>query len=150
MAERSFLIKQPTSTPLWVFGGITLFLVLLGALLGYMLYSTTRITFSVDGDALEIHETFYGRTVPLASLVLDKARIVNLESEPELQPASRTNGVGLPGLQAGWFELDNGEKVLLFVSDRSKVLHIPTTEGYSLLMSPTDPEALLAALRGSS
>jgi hypothetical protein len=33
------------------------------------------------------------------------------------------------------------------VTDRSRVVYVPTTEGYSILLSPSDPEGLAARLR---
>jgi hypothetical protein len=39
---------------------------------------------------------------------------------------------------------------LLYVTDRSRVVHVPTTEGYSVLISPADPDQFLSALRGIS
>jgi hypothetical protein len=55
-------------------------------------------------------------------------------------------GTGLPGYQSGWFRLANGESALVYLTDRSKAVHIPTTLGYSLLLSPDDPDGFLAAL----
>jgi hypothetical protein len=37
-------------------------------------------------------------------------------------------------------------KGLLFLTDRSRTVYVPTTDGYALLISPADPESLLAAL----
>lgn len=56
-------------------------------------------------------------------------------------------GTGLPGYQSGWFRLANGERALLYLTDRSKAVHVPTTLGYSLLLSPDDPDAFLSALK---
>ena len=42
--------------------------------------------------------------------------------------------------------MDRG-KGLLFLTDPSHAIYLPTTEGYSLLISPADPEAFLAAFK---
>jgi hypothetical protein len=55
-------------------------------------------------------------------------------------------GTGLPGYQAGWFRLRNGDRALLYLTDRSKAVYVPTTEGYGVLLSPAEPEQFLAAL----
>jgi hypothetical protein len=55
-------------------------------------------------------------------------------------------GTGLPGYAAGWFKLANGEKALVYVTTQSEVVYIPTTEGYSLLLSVTEPDRFLARL----
>jgi hypothetical protein len=59
-------------------------------------------------------------------------------------------GTGLPGYSAGWFSLRNGEKALLFVTDRSRVVRIPTRDGYSLMVSPRHPQAFMEALRAAA
>ena len=57
------------------------------------------------------------------------------------------DGTGLPGYQAGWFRLRNGEKALVYLTDRGRAVYVPTTAGYSVLLSPAEPDAFLAALR---
>jgi hypothetical protein len=64
-----------------------------------------------------------------------------------LRPRSRRLGTGLPGYAAGWFRLNNGERALVYLTRPKPVLYVPTTLGYSLLLSPQDPENLLAAIR---
>jgi hypothetical protein len=56
-------------------------------------------------------------------------------------------GTGLPGYQAGWFRLANGETALLYLTDRAKAVYVPTTNGYALILSPDNPERFMAALR---
>ena len=41
----------------------------------------------------------------------------------------------------------NGESALLYLTDRRKAVYVPTALGYSLVVSPDDPEAFLSALR---
>lgn len=53
------------------------------------------------------------------------------------------------GGQAGWFRLRRGNG-LLFVTDPSRVVAVPTTDGYVLLASVGDPDAFLEALRRRS
>ena len=74
------------------------------------------------------------------------AKVADLAADPEHRPVLRTNGAGLPGYGSGWFKLANGEKALLFVTDR-RVVYLPTREGYAVLLSVADPEAFLEALR---
>jgi len=76
-----------------------------------------------------------------------EARLVDLGRDSGLRPRSRRLGTGLPGYAAGWFRLNNGERALVYLTRPTPVLYVPTTLGYSLLLSPQDPESLLAALR---
>src|SRR5207247_10569569 len=89
----------------------------------------------------------YGRLVPRAELRVCRARRVDLARDATLRPRWRRMGTGLPGYQAGWFRLRNGEKALLYLTDRSRAVYIPTTAGYSLLLSPPAPDGLLSRLR---
>jgi hypothetical protein len=72
---------------------------------------------------------------------------VNFETEQGLRPKWRTLGTGLPGYQAGWFRLRDGQKALVYLTDRSRAVYVPTTEGYGLLLSPEYPDRFLAALK---
>jgi hypothetical protein len=53
----------------------------------------------------------------------------------------------MPGYSSGWFLLKDHSKGLLFLTDPSRTVYLPTTDGYSLLISPADPEGFLAALK---
>jgi hypothetical protein len=98
-------------------------------------------------DALAVRGSVYGRRMPLSSLKLDDARVVNLKQEPALAPRWRTNGVGLPNYRVGWFRLRNGERALCFLTREDHVLYLPTAEHFALLVSVSTPDALLSALQ---
>ena len=40
-----------------------------------------------------------------------------------------------------------GENAQLYLTDRSRAVYVPTTAGYSLLLSPADPDRYLSAVR---
>jgi hypothetical protein len=126
---------------------VCLFLALVMALLAWVAYSTRHSRVEVGPDAIRMVGDLWGRSVPLAALDLAHARKVDLGADPELRPTSRRLGTGMPGYAAGWFRLANGEKALVYVSDAHRVAYVPTTEGYSLLLSVEQPDALLEALR---
>ena len=75
---------------------------------------------------------------------------MDLTESREYQPRWRTFGTGLPGYRAGWFRLRNREKALLYVTDGSRVVYIPTRDNYSVLLSVAEPERFLQALSGIS
>ncbi len=116
----------------------------------YAIQTTRTATIEIGSDELLIHAGFYSRTIALADLDIDAARTIDLKAEPSFRPKWRTNGVGLPGLQAGWFRLRNKEKALLLLTDPSAVAYVPTRQGFSLLFSLPDPKAFLASLRNAS
>ena len=83
------------------------------------------------------------RRSPISSF----ARKLTRDDMPGLfDRSARTNGVGLPNYQGGWFRLKNGAKGLVFLTDSSRAVIVPTSEGYTLLASPEDPDGFLAAL----
>ena len=84
----------------------------------------------------------YGTSVPIESIDVAGVKVVNLEDDPFFNPNFRTNGYGISGYQTGWFQLQNGEKALLFLSDRRRVIYIPTTFGYSLVISADKAESI--------
>ena len=79
-----------------------------------------------------------------------EAVVTDLNTDTDHQPKWRTMGTGLPGYAAGWFKLRNGTKGLLYVTDRTHVARIPTTEGYIVMLSVSDPAALIDALKQQS
>jgi hypothetical protein len=115
--------------------------------LGGSLVGSQRSSFEVSAAGFRLSGDFYGRTIPPAHLVGPEIRVVNLAHETGLRPVRRLNGTGLPGYRAGWFRLANGQKALLYVTDEAKVVYVPTTEGYGVLVSPLDPDGLAEQLR---
>lgn len=110
-------------------------------------FATRQVVFEVAPDALRIRGDLFGRRIPLASLRRDEARVVNIASGPDRLPLIRTRGVGLPGYVSGWCRAFRHEgKLLVFLTERTRVVRIPTTEGYTLLLSPAAPESFLRAL----
>jgi len=134
-----------------ILGAISLLLVGLAAMCVWVTWSTTtRGALRIVDGALELHVPIYGRTLPIASLDLEHARIVSLDAASELRPRWRTNGIGLPGYQVGWYRLRSGAKALLAVTSRERVLYIPTRDGYALLASVERPDEVLRALRSGA
>jgi hypothetical protein len=132
---------------LWVV--IPLLLIIFGAAaaLAYTMSGARVARFEVSQDGLRLRGDFYGRRIPASELRVDAARVVDLGAERELQPRMRTMGTALPGYRAGWFRLRNGERALLYVTDQSRVAYVPTSAGYSVLLSVADPGAFIASLR---
>lgn len=133
--------------PIWFSVILAAVLVGLVGLFSRLAWSSRHVSFEVSPQGLRIRGDLYGRLLPLSALDLDRARLLNLREERDWQLKWRTNGTALPGYAAGWFRLRGGGKALVFVTDPTRVLLIPTRENYTLLMSARDPDGLLAALR---
>ena len=139
-----------TGRYLWLLIPVVAIVALAMAMLATTIIASRSARFEVTSEGLRLRGDLYGRLIPRSQLRLGEARRVDLASERNLQPSWRTMGTGLPGYQAGWFRLRSGEKALLYLTDRSRAVYIPTTEGYSLLLSPMDPDGFLSRLRGRS
>jgi hypothetical protein len=145
-ASTVFPMIPAAGKSLWFFAIIGLVLVGALVLMGWLAWSMQHARFTVSDEGLHVHGDLYSRMIPFKSLKLDQAAVINLNTDKDYQPKWRTMGTGLPGYSAGWFTLRNGQKGLLYVTDRTRVARIPTTEGYTLLLSVEKPEALISGL----
>jgi hypothetical protein len=148
MDRRVFRIARGSSVPLWFCGGIGLLVLGLGVFLGTIAVFGSRIvTLEVAEAGVRVRGDVYGRFIPRSALQCGDARALDLGAEPGYAPVGRTNGIGLPNYQSGWFRLKNGSSGLLFVTDWSRAVLVPTIENFNLVVSPADPQAFLAALK---
>lgn len=139
-----FPIVPAASRASWFLGAVGLVTATVTLLLAYLAWSAQHSRVEVDASQVRLVGDLWGRSIPLAALDAAGARIVDLSRTPELQPRGRTLGTGLPGYAAGWFRLANGQKALVYLTDWRRVVYIPTTEGYALLLSVATPDAFLA------
>ena len=144
---RTFDITPASATPFIFISAICLLLILLIGFFAFMVYSIRNTKFEVGEPGLRIRGGLYGRFIPKENLVDQSVKIINLNQQKEYQPRLRTNGVGLPGYSEGWFKLRNDEKALLFVTDRSNVVYIPTNQNYSVLLSVSNTEEFYQATK---
>ncbi len=142
-----FTIVPAGNGPLVLFGALSALMLVLVAVFMWLAFSSQYARFEVSPEGLRLVGDFWGRRIPAGTLVVTEARVVNLVHEHELQPRRRTMGTGSPGYLAGWFRLRNGSKALLYVTDRTRVAYVPTTEGYVILLSVEEPERFLTVLR---
>ena len=116
------------------------------ALLVWLCARSRGVVFELSDDALRIKGDLYGRTIPLASLRPDEARLIDIKAGPDRLRLLRTNGVGLPGYSSGWHRGPGRASCLAFITERTRVVQIPTALGYTLLLSPAAPESFLRAI----
>ena len=146
MDHKVFPIARGSSASLWFCGVIGVLVFGVGTLIGILTFFGSRIvSLEVSDRGLHVHgDMFYGRFIPRATLQIAGARAIDPAAEPGYAPKTRTNGIGLSNYQSGWFKLANGSTALLFVTDWSRAVLVPTTENFDLLVSPADPHAFLA------
>jgi hypothetical protein len=143
------ILPPPGSSFTIVLVPIALLLGGLLALFVYTAYAARTSTVELTGEAVRIRAPMYGRSIPLRDVQVDGVEVLDLNEHPERGLSWRTNGMGLPGYKAGWFNTKSGEKVLAFVTDRRSVVYIPTRNNYGVLLSMADPKGFAAALKGS-
>ena len=114
------------------------------ALVCGMMWAVRRRSLTLTDTDLVVRAGFYTRRLPRAALRPMAAVECSLFERREYAPRWRTNGIRVPGFQAGWFRLANREKALVLLTDPLHVTYLPTTAGYALLVST---EGLLPALR---
>jgi hypothetical protein len=145
---QEFLIAPAASRAMWfllLVPGVVICLV--AGILGSALLSARGARFEVSPAGLRLRGDVYGRLIPIDQLRGASATRVDLKAMPELAPSRRTFGTGLPGYRSGWYRLRNGERALLYLTDEARAVYVPTTAGYSVLLSPRDPDQFLSALR---
>jgi Bacterial PH domain len=113
--------------------------------LGLSLSGMKKARFEVSSDGLRLSGDLYGRTIPVSDLRGGAAQRVELIDE--FRPTRRRVGTALPGYRSGWFTLGNGERALLYVTDPTKVVYVPTRAGYAVMVSPIDPDGFLSAIQ---
>ncbi len=145
---QSFAIAPSDTKALWLVGGfVIVILTIVIGLLGASVMGARASRFEVAADGLRLRGDLYGRLIPRSAIRAESAQRVDFQATPELTPASRTMGTALPGYKSGWFRLRNGEKALLYLTDRTRAVYIPTSQGYAVMVSPIDPDGFLAALK---
>jgi hypothetical protein len=145
--SETFRMTPANGGPLGFMGIADLIIFGLLILFFYIGYSARNTNFIVSPEGLRIKGTLYGRFIPRDQIQLPLVKPLDLNNLTEYRPSWRTNGIGLPGYGAGWFKLKNGEKALLFLTDKSRVVYIPTTKEYSLLVSVSDPVKFVESLK---
>ena len=144
----SFPIVPATGRGLWIIIVIVMAIfVIVGGMLVATAHGSSATRFELSEGGLRIRGDLYGRLIPASALRGDAARVVDLTGERELGPRLRTFGTAVPGYSSGWFRLRNGEKALLYVTERRRAVYVPTTAGYSVLLSPRDPDRFVERLR---
>lgn len=129
-----------------LFGGLLILWVGLFFFLLYMINGAAAAEIALRQGTLTARGGVYGRDIPLRAVNVAGAFRLDLGAGGPKALKWRTNGVGLPGLAAGWYRLSDGEKALVFVTDKTRAVYVPTSLGYALVVSPSDPDGFLNAL----
>ena len=124
---------------------------LIGAAVGVAIHlAMRRHRITLDANGIEVATTFYKRRLGWGELKLDEARVVDLDEHTDYKPSFKSNGTAIPGFRSGWFRMRNRQKAFVAMAGGPRVLLLPTTQGYTLLLQPRQPKSLLDELKATS
>jgi hypothetical protein len=133
---------------IWIFSlAISVILIGVIVLLALVGYQSRHAVFTVNDEGLNISPGLYSRFIPKEKIDAEGVRVIDINAETAYKPKLRTNGAGLPGYNVGWYKLQNSEKALLFVTDRTSVVYIPTTDNYSVMLSVKEADEFVDLLQ---
>ena len=144
-----FAITPASPKPLWFLSIICAILAFIFMALVYTAYAARNSRIELKTKSIKLVGDFWGRETPYDALNVAGARVLDLSIYTAFAPKRRTFGTGLPGYASGWFRLQNGEKALLYLTNRRQVAYVPTFEGYALLLSVEHPENFIERLQQS-
>lgn len=142
-----FAISPASSKPLWILTVICAVLLVVLLALAYTAYSSRNSRVEIARDRISVVGDFWGREIPLNLVDVSGVRILDLNKNSEYYPKRRTFGTGVPGYASGWFRLRNGDKALVYLTKRRDVVYVPTSDGYSLLLSVEEPKKFVETLQ---
>ncbi|WP_211466397.1 PH domain-containing protein [Collimonas silvisoli] len=151
----AFLIPVGVLGFAFVFSGTgvpvrTATLILIAALIPFIAISWSafsRRSLEINSHEIIVKAAFYTTRISRSDIRSD-ARVVDLGNQSAINIASRVNGIGLPGYQAGWFSLKNGRGVFCSVTDKT-ALYIPTTKNFDLILSLPNSNKVLDRLKNA-
>lgn len=141
-----FPISPASSKPLWFLASICVLLSVVLAVLVYTAYSSQHSRVELNSNQLRLVGDLWARTIPMDVIDVSETRILDLDRRSDFAPTRRTFGTGLPGYASGWFRLRSGEKALVYLTRWERVVYMPTSKGYALLLSVEDPERFVETL----
>ena len=103
----------------------------------------------VSDNAINIRIPLYGRTITADQIVPGSVHVVSMTRGTPYRLTWRTNGLGVPGYQLGWFRSAGAGKILPALTTKSAVA-FRTTSGFAVLLSMIDATGLERALHDAA
>lgn len=129
--------------PITTVAVIVLAILLPACVIGWSIFS--RRSLEISADEIIVKAAFY--TTSLKRAELGSAVLLGALNElPGGNISLRTNGIGLPGYQAGWFTRKNGRLLFASIGDGA-LLYIPSGKHFDIALSLSDPNAALESLK---
>jgi hypothetical protein len=126
---------------------LTWMLPLMLVTVGALALAMQRRSVTLQPGELVVRAAMYTQRLPLATLDIGHARVINLDERTELRPTLKTNGYSIVGFHAGHYRAGLKQRVFCLLTDRRRVLALPQHDGRVVLLSLERPHLLLDALR---
>jgi len=111
-------------------------------------YSPGLPSYTITSDSLTIHDRFYPVTVKAADVDVARIRTVDIDTDPDWRPTSRTNGFANARYHSGWFRVANGQTVHLYRAEgKLLVLVPPLGNAQAVLLETANPQEFVDELR---
>ena len=87
--------------------------------------------------------------IPLSSLRIAEARLINARTDTEYRITRKEQGISISDYRVGWFRLSSGERVFVSLTSAAQALYLPTDAGFALLIDVDRGRELLEELEKS-
>jgi len=111
-----------------------------------MIIKNTSI--SIKDNEVVINSFLYGRKIPIENIMINEIKTINLNKDEEYDISVRTNGTSLPNYKSGWMKLKNGKKALVYLTNKNRVLLMPTKD-FVILFSMEKTDEFINKIKGS-
>jgi len=134
------MTKPITSAYIFIYT-LGVIVILLGVFIFLLMSSSKNYSLEIKDKHIMIKSVFYNTNISFSDIELKNIEKINLITS-NIKIKTRLNGIGLPGLQVGWFSSSIG-KMKLYVTDKNEVLSIPTKFDYTILFSTKDADKII-------
>jgi hypothetical protein len=140
------LVPAPISA-YWVIFTLLVLILLLLIFFVYMAFSMRHLYCEITEAGLKLKGGMYKKFIQKESIVNDGIDVLDLNIRKDVAPRRRLNGLAFPGYREGWFRLKSGEKAIVILTDISRVLYLPTKDGYAVMLSADKPLEMMHTMK---
>lgn len=121
--------------------------VALAALMVWLGFPQSPASVTVAPGKLVLSMPIYGRAIELSQIELDSIASANLATDARYRATWRTNGLGVPGFDLGWFRTAFSPRTLMYRTAENAF--VCNTKAGALILSVADPERLARAVKAA-
>ena len=110
------------------------------------IFTTKNTSISIKDGEVVINSFLYGRKIPIENILINEIKIINLNQNEEYGISGRTNGISLPNYKSGWIRIKNGKRALIYLTNKEKVLLLPTKD-FVILFSMEKTEKFINRIK---